>query len=367
MTVGIDNSQGISDGGPDAPDGIPFNRPSIEGNEIEFIRSAVEHGHTSCSTGRYSAARRRPDRGRRSARSDVLLTTSCTAALEMSRAAARPRARRHRRRAVVRLRHHRARVSPRQGARILFCDIERRRRSASIPSHLAELMDDSGARGRADPLRRHRAATSTASPRCSTDWPRAALVEDNAHGLFGRYRGRPLGSFGRFATLSFHETKNFICGEGGALIVNDAADVDRAHVCTTRAPTAGRSSSARSTSTRGRTSARRSGSATCSRRSSTASSSSATTILAKRRAVFDRYHAAAGAARRRARLPAADRAGRPRAGVPHVLRAAARRATRNARARDDARRTACTRRSTTSRCTAPPAANGSRRVRPSAR
>ena len=45
-----------------------------------------------------------------------------------------------------------------------------------------------------------------------------------------RYRGRPLGSFGRFATLSFHETKNFICGEGGALVVNDAADVDRAHV-----------------------------------------------------------------------------------------------------------------------------------------
>ena len=60
-------------------------------------------------------------------------------------------------------------------------------------------------------------------------WPRAELIEDNAHGLFGRY-GRPLGSFGRFATLSFHETKNFICGEGGALIVNDEADLARAHV-----------------------------------------------------------------------------------------------------------------------------------------
>jgi dTDP-4-amino-4,6-dideoxygalactose transaminase len=56
------------------------------------------------------------------------------------------------------------------------------------------------------------------------------VIEDNAHGLFGRHRDRPLGSFGRFSTLSFHETKNFTCGEGGALVVNDPGDVDRAHV-----------------------------------------------------------------------------------------------------------------------------------------
>ena len=49
-----------------------------------------------------------------------------------------------------------------------------------------------------------------------------AVVEDNAHGLFGTYRGRPLGTFGALATQSFHETKNFTCGEGGALVVNDA-------------------------------------------------------------------------------------------------------------------------------------------------
>jgi dTDP-4-amino-4,6-dideoxygalactose transaminase len=61
-------------------------------------------------------------------------------------------------------------------------------------------------------------------------WPRADLVEDNAHGLFARYQGRPLGTFGRFSTLSFHETKNFICGEGGALVVNRDEDVQRAHV-----------------------------------------------------------------------------------------------------------------------------------------
>jgi dTDP-4-amino-4,6-dideoxygalactose transaminase len=60
--------------------------------------------------------------------------------------------------------------------------------------------------------------------------PDVVLVEDNAHGLFGRWRGRPLGSFGRLASLSFHETKNITCGEGGALLVNDPALVDRARI-----------------------------------------------------------------------------------------------------------------------------------------
>jgi dTDP-4-amino-4,6-dideoxygalactose transaminase len=57
-----------------------------------------------------------------------------------------------------------------------------------------------------------------------------AVVEDNAHGLFGRYKGRQLGSFGAFATLSFHDTKNISCGEGGALMINDPRYVDRAEV-----------------------------------------------------------------------------------------------------------------------------------------
>jgi dTDP-4-amino-4,6-dideoxygalactose transaminase len=56
------------------------------------------------------------------------------------------------------------------------------------------------------------------------------VVEDNAHGLFGSYRGRPLGTFGRMATQSFHETKNISCGEGGALVINDPELVDRAEI-----------------------------------------------------------------------------------------------------------------------------------------
>jgi dTDP-4-amino-4,6-dideoxygalactose transaminase len=58
----------------------------------------------------------------------------------------------------------------------------------------------------------------------------AAVIEDNAHGLLGKYKGRFLGTFGALATQSFHETKNFSCGEGGALIVNDESMRDRAEI-----------------------------------------------------------------------------------------------------------------------------------------
>lgn len=57
-----------------------------------------------------------------------------------------------------------------------------------------------------------------------------AVIEDLAHGPFAAYKGRPLGSFGALTCLSFHETKNFSCGEGGALLVNDPALVPRAAI-----------------------------------------------------------------------------------------------------------------------------------------
>jgi dTDP-4-amino-4,6-dideoxygalactose transaminase len=58
----------------------------------------------------------------------------------------------------------------------------------------------------------------------------AAVVEDNAHGIFGTYREAPLGTIGALGTLSFHDTKNLTCGEGGALIVNDASLVERCEI-----------------------------------------------------------------------------------------------------------------------------------------
>lgn len=205
--------------------GIPFNRPSIQGREIEHIRAAVEHGHTSAD-GPFSARVVEILQGDLDA-ADILLTTSCTAALEMSAM-------------LLDIGPGDTVVVPsfgfvttalafvRQGARVLFCDIEDRTLGVD-PRHLDELMDDTV---------RAVVPIHYAGIACDLEgltsvlerWPRAVLVEDNAHGLFGRYRGRSLGTFGRFAALSFHETKNFICGEGGALIVNEGDDVSRAHV-----------------------------------------------------------------------------------------------------------------------------------------
>ena len=56
------------------------------------------------------------------------------------------------------------------------------------------------------------------------------LIEDNAHGLFAKYKGKYLGTFGAMATQSFHETKNLTCGEGGALVVNDPKLGERAEI-----------------------------------------------------------------------------------------------------------------------------------------
>lgn len=66
------------------------------------------------------------------------------------------------------------------------------------------------------------------------------VVEDNAHGLFGRYRGRWLGTFGALATQSFHETKNITCGEGGALLINDERFVERAEILREKGTNRGR-------------------------------------------------------------------------------------------------------------------------------
>ncbi len=199
--------------------------PASKVREIELIQSAVEHGHTSADgpfTAKVSALLRAEIGA-----SEVLLTTSCTSALEMSAL-------------LLEVGPGDTVVVPsfgfvttalafaRQGARILFCDIEESTLGLD-PNHLAQIMDDSVRA--VVPIHYSGIACDINGISSVIDaWPRAELVEDNAHGLFGRYRGRPLGSFGRFATLSFHETKNFICGEGGALIVNDEADIAAANV-----------------------------------------------------------------------------------------------------------------------------------------
>ena len=58
----------------------------------------------------------------------------------------------------------------------------------------------------------------------------AIVIEDNAHGFLGSQQGKPLGTFGAMSALSFHDTKNITCGEGGALVINDPALIERAEI-----------------------------------------------------------------------------------------------------------------------------------------
>jgi dTDP-4-amino-4,6-dideoxygalactose transaminase len=189
------------------------------------MRAAVEGGHTS-SSGPYAARVAELLRDETGAH-DVLLTTSCTAALEMAAM-------------LLDFQPGDTVVVPsftftssalafaREGARIIFCDIEPTTLGIDT-NHLATLLDDS-VRAVVPVHYAGVACDMEGLYRALAERPDVAIVEDNAHGLYGRWRGRPLGSLGRFATLSFHETKNFVCGEGGALLLNDERDIDRAHV-----------------------------------------------------------------------------------------------------------------------------------------
>jgi len=204
---------------------IAFNVASVVGHELDHVHEVVRGGHLS-SGGEF--ARRAADiLAADTGSAEVLMTTSCTSALELSAM-------------LMDLREGDTVIVPsftftstglafaRQGAGLLFCDIEPDTLGLD-PAHLATLLDEHV---------RAVVIVHYAGVACDVqgirdvlaEWPEVRLVEDNAHGLFGTWRGEPLGSLGRFATLSFHETKNFVCGEGGALLLNDPEDVDRARV-----------------------------------------------------------------------------------------------------------------------------------------
>jgi dTDP-4-amino-4,6-dideoxygalactose transaminase len=203
---------------------VPFNKPCLAGREIEYMAEAIASGH-SASGGPFTA-RAVAELESITGGAGVLLTTSCTAALEMSAM-------------LLGLQPGDVVVVPsftftstatafaRERATLRFCDIESDTLGLD-PDDVESVIDD---RVKAI-VTVHYAGVPSAVDRLAllANTVGAALIEDNAHGLFATDRGRQLGSFGRFSTLSFHETKNFICGEGGALVVNDAADLGTAQV-----------------------------------------------------------------------------------------------------------------------------------------
>ena len=203
---------------------IPFNKPYLAGTEFGYIGEAISFGHTA---GDGPFTRKCTDLlASIIGAPRVLLTTSCTDALEMAAM-------------LLQLKEGDEVIVPSftfvstanafaiHGARPVFIDV--RPDTLNLDERLLE--SKITARTRAV------VAVHYAGVGCELDAITEitsrhgiALIEDNAHGLFGKYRGKALGSFGSIATQSFHETKNVICGEGGAIVLNDTALIERAEI-----------------------------------------------------------------------------------------------------------------------------------------
>jgi dTDP-4-amino-4,6-dideoxygalactose transaminase len=203
---------------------IPFNRVSLQGKEIEYLRQAVEGGWTAGDGPFTRRCNELLERELDVAR--VLLTTSCTHALEMAAL-------------LLDIGPGDEVIVPSftfvstinafvlRGATPVFVDVRRDTLN----------LDESKVEARLTPRTKAIVPVHYAGVGCEMEpileiarRGGIAVVEDNAHGLFGKHRGRWLGTFGALATQSFHETKNFGCGEGGALLVNDRRYTDRAEI-----------------------------------------------------------------------------------------------------------------------------------------
>jgi dTDP-4-amino-4,6-dideoxygalactose transaminase len=203
---------------------LPFNRPHATGHELEYIAQAIGGGNLS-GNGPFSEQCCRWLEARTGAKR-ALLTHSCTGALEMA--------------ALL------AGVGPGdevimpsftfvstanafllRGATPVFVDIlpdvltldpAQVEAAVTADTRVVAPVHYAGIGAEMDTL------VHLASSRD------LLVVEDAAQALMGAYRGRPLGSFGGLAAISFHETKNVHSGEGGALLINDPAFVDRAEI-----------------------------------------------------------------------------------------------------------------------------------------
>jgi dTDP-4-amino-4,6-dideoxygalactose transaminase len=203
---------------------IPFNRPYATGKELDYIRAAITTPKLS-GDGSFTA-RCHQLLEQSLGIQKALLTTSCTHALEMAALLLKigpgdevivpaftfPSA---------------ANAFMLRGAKPVFVDI----RADTLNIDESQIEQRITARTKAIFLV-HYAGVGCEMDTIMTIARRhgTGVVEDNAHGLYGKYRGQYLGTLGQLATLSFHETKNFSCGEGGALLINDAQFNQRAEI-----------------------------------------------------------------------------------------------------------------------------------------
>lgn len=203
---------------------ISFNKPFLAGKELYYIAQCVISGHTA-GDGMFTKKCQKFMEEAFGARK-VLMTNSCTAALEMA--------------AIL------SRVGPgdevilpsftfvstanafyMRGAKLIFLDINKDTLN----------IDETKIEGAITQNTKVIVPVHYAGISCEMDYimqiareHRIYVVEDAAQGVNAKYKDKYLGTIGDIGTYSFHETKNFICGEGGAILINNESLIERAEI-----------------------------------------------------------------------------------------------------------------------------------------
>ncbi|MCA3894944.1 dTDP-4-amino-4,6-dideoxygalactose transaminase [Vibrio vulnificus] len=203
---------------------LPFNKPFSTGKEVDYISDAIQNGKIAGDG--YYTKKCHDFFEQRYGFKKVLMTTSCTDALEMAAI-------------LLDIQPGDEVISPSytfvstvnafalRGAKIIFADSYADHPNID-PQHIEKLIT---------PKTKAIVVVHYAGVACDMDTIMALasqynipVVEDAAQAIDGYYKGRPLGSIGTFGTFSFHETKNIIAGEGGLLAINDEKYIQRAEI-----------------------------------------------------------------------------------------------------------------------------------------
>ncbi|UOR13031.1 dTDP-4-amino-4,6-dideoxygalactose transaminase [Halobacillus amylolyticus] len=204
---------------------IPFNKPCVIGKEIDYIQEAIHHNRKLSGNGPFGE-KCKAWLEEHLLCQKALLTPSCTHALEMAAL-------------LLNIKEGDEIIMPSytfvstanafvlRGAHITFVDVD-----PTVMNIDPELIEDA-----ITPRTKAIVVVHYAGVACDMEQimemaerHQLFVIEDAAQALLSTYKGKPLGTFGHFGTLSFHETKNYTCGEGGALLINDPKYVERAEI-----------------------------------------------------------------------------------------------------------------------------------------
>ena len=204
---------------------IQFNIPPYVGKELEYIKEAMEKNHKICGDGPFTKKCSGWMENKFNVKK-VLLTTSCTHATEMTAI-------------LTDIKEGDEVIAPSftfvstvnpfalRGAKIVFIDINPK--TMNIDENLIE---DAITEKTKAILPVHYAGVA-----CNMDKimeiakkHNLIVIEDAAQGVMSEYKGKPLGTIGEYGCFSFHETKNYSMGEGGALLINNKENVEKAEI-----------------------------------------------------------------------------------------------------------------------------------------